>query len=64
MEGRHSRIHGILKRAPRASLAYINLELRFSNLQQLAATRPSIINGIIKQITGIETGKGLQHAVM
>ena len=40
IEGRHSYIGRVLKRAPAAQLAYQSLELRFASLQRLASTKP------------------------
>jgi hypothetical protein len=64
IEGCHSRIHNIQKRAPRAGTAYLSLELRFSHLRKISAIHPEIIRGITQAVQGIETHTGLVSAVM
>ena len=64
IEGCHSRIHTIQKRAPRASTAYLSLELRFAHLRKISSIHPEIIRGITQTLEGIETHKGLVSIVM
>lgn len=64
VEGRHSVIHHILKRAPRASVPYLSLELRFPSLQRVAATSPGCLQSIMNHLMGMERTDGLRKAVM
>ena len=64
VEGRHSRIHRILKRAPRAGVAYLSLEMRFPLLQELAATKPDCLKHLLGSWTKLETAAGMRRAVM
>lgn len=64
VEGRHSVIHHILKRAPRASVSYLSLELRFPSLQRVAATSPGCLQSIMNHLMGMERTDGLRKAVM
>ena len=64
VEGRHSRVHGILKRAPRAGVAYLSLEMRFPLLQELAATKPQCLQSLLSSWTKLETHVGMVRAVM
>lgn len=64
VEGRHSNIHRIQKRAPRSNVPYLSLEMRFSHLRQLAATRPSILKGMSDSVYKMETKDGIKRAVM
>jgi hypothetical protein len=43
IEGLHSRVAAILKRAPAASLAYISQEMRFNLLCKIMAYYPTAI---------------------
>lgn len=40
VEGRHARIHRVRERAPRASVGYLSLEMRFQHLSALACSDP------------------------
>ena len=64
VEGRHSVIHHIQKRAPRAGVPYLSLELRFGQLQQIAATNPECLQAMMTQLMGLETTAGLRKAIM
>ena len=64
VEGRHSRIHNIQKRAPRANTGYISLDLRFPYLQKVSPTRPEMMRGVANMIQGIETHSGFVDALM
>ena len=64
VEGRHSRIHNIQKRAPRAATGYMSLEMRFAYLQKVSSTRPELMRGVANMIQGIETHSGFVDAVM
>ena len=64
VEGRHSLVSRILRRAPRASTGYISLELRFPHLQYVASTRPQLLKGVSNAISGMETHAGLVTLVM
>ena len=64
IEGRHSTINTVLKRAPHASVCYLSLELRFCHLQELAATNPTCMAALQQRLRGLETADGLRHAVM
>ena len=64
VEGRHSRIHRVLKRAPNASVPYLSLEMRFPLLQELLATKPECMRSLLTSWTKLETTAGMQKAVM
>lgn len=64
VEGRHARVHQVLKRAPRASIPYISLELRFVQLRRVATLNPACLNAMIEHLVGLETSTGLRKAVM
>ena len=64
VEGRHSRIHQVLKRAPRSSVAYLSLELRFCLLQELVSTQPECMRSLLGAWTRLETTSGMVRAVM
>lgn len=64
VEGRHSVLHRVLRRAPRASISYLSLEMRFQHLQQLAATRPECLQGLLSAWVQLETTAGLRQAVV
>ena len=64
VEGRHSRIHRVLKRAPRSSVAYLSLELRFCLLQELVSTQPECMRSLLGAWTRLETTSGMVRAVM
>ena len=63
VEGRHSRIHQVLKRAPRASVAYLSNELRFVQLQKLCSTSPLTLRSMTDHLVGLETSTGIRQAV-
>lgn len=64
MEGRHSRIHAIQKRAPHCNTAYLSHEMRFAMLQELAATSPCVLRQVQQQLHGMESSEGLRRPVM
>ena len=64
MEGRHSRVHNIRKRAPNASTGYLSLEMRMEHLHKVSSTRPALVRGVMKSIHGIETNDGMISATM
>lgn len=64
VEGRHSSVHRILKRAPRASICYISLEMRFPYIQRIAATQPECMQNLGDALVKMETTAGVRRAVM
>ena len=64
VEGRHSVINGVLKRAPAASVAYLSSELRFRHLKELTMTQPQCLKDMGHALQGIETRNGWQRAIV
>ena len=58
VEGRHSVIHRIQRRAPRASIGYISLEMRFCQLRKIAATNPACLKDMTSYLMGLERSDG------
>ena len=63
VEGRHSLISRIRKRAPRAGLPYISLELRFQHLQAMAATEPRALMRLQHQLQIMSSSEGFRKTV-
>ena len=64
VEGRHSVIHRIQRRAPRASTPYLSLEMRLPYLRRLASTSPECLQGMQDSLVKLETTKGMIQAIV
>lgn len=64
VEGRHSRIHNVFKRAPHASPPYISMELRFSELEDVMVQNPQEIATLAAEHNKLCSFKGLRDAVV
>lgn len=64
IEGQHSRVSKILKRAPSASMALISHELRWHALSKLVTSQPSLLEVGALKVLMIEKVSGFRAAVL
>lgn len=64
IEGQHSRVSRILKRAPTASLSYLSTELRWDALCKLVTAQPGILETSAHRMLLIEKLVGFRAAVL
>ena len=64
VEGLHSRVSGVLKRAPNSSMSYISNELRFSMLCQMIISNPQALCTSADFLHAVERQVGFRRCVL
>ena len=63
VEGRHSLVSRVRKRAPSATTPYVSLELRWPDLQRVATTQPALLESVQQRVQMLCTGAGFRATV-
>ena len=64
VEGTHSLLARVLRRAPAAKMSYLSSELRFSQMVRDAFRGPSELSYLLKELTGVESLAGFRTCIL